>query len=473
MNNYFVPNTRLRGKDLTNVIYGDLDLDGLKGKFFDEEAYQSIKSQLSKHSLAPSSIEGVFRITALTKATKKVKAIKLGKNFLIPSNSTNTITIEDWQGPYHNSITHKERQEVFTKVIEENLMPFRAEDVRLSVPYNSYRDPKHNDCIHIFVFAAAGNTYATNSFTMPKRIFDVPVESFSALKCGQKLDDTLYIKDGDYQVASVIGKNLFIHHDLCCNGSVNECLIFEKILERFLDIIGRGTRKKLTKKELRSQVLAGYTEALNTIPHQILKKTTTELSSKTSEASSYKSEYESYLAQYLEAKRKVQALSLEKCEYKRILATPLPKAELEKQVDEFIKVPGIDSIQFLRQTFVINTKPINLMYQDKLYSIGKFIIRVSLDDGRIVFKNISKQGKGTDYNIIHPYINEKGYIYPGASINAILPSLIGKLEIKAMLSIIMQFLVSADRKIKSSKSISKSWPLAKKPRAKTTKKEIK
>jgi MoxR-like ATPase len=149
------------------------------------------------------------------------------------------VNVESWDG---------NGKSAFVAEIENAISPLLGEIV-LSVPHNGTRAPEEDGKFHILIWSSP---MGKNNIKPPERIWGIGVDcSDGAFPfSGQGIA----IKDGDYCVAELIGKNLFVHHDVCHHGTDREVEIFRIILLEVVNFLPSVLDGKPTEGSVAYQI---------------------------------------------------------------------------------------------------------------------------------------------------------------------------------------------------------------------------
>lgn len=122
---------------------------------------------------------------------------------------------------------HGAEQENFRAIARDLLLPVMKMNILLSVPHGNKTSPLNDGAFHVFIWASPEGQ---KGHSTPAAMWGIPVDcrdsSFAFSGMGLPIVDPAHSN-----VAELVDNNLYIHHDLCHNGTSRELEIFKRICE--------------------------------------------------------------------------------------------------------------------------------------------------------------------------------------------------------------------------------------------------
>lgn len=441
MKNYFLAEISPEIKEALGALkekginFYPMEIDGEKGIVVDQITAEKLTKALKgalKAVDAEMDLEIEFLDATSYEGIEKVRIFK---------RSNANVTIRGWEG---------KQQEKFKKITEEMLLPVVKRNICLHVPHKDRVDPKKDGDFHVFIWSSPVRSQERNP---PKTIWGYKVdcrdESFSSSGQG------FAIYDGDYAVAEIIGNNLYIHHDLCHEGTINELKIYRCLLEKVIAELTlfpkeKKERDKNLAKKRREQNRKRYIEACG----QRTKKTLDSLRKDVVDAKSNIEKYQKSLIQEIcrlqENKSRLSYLESD------------GKSELEKyglEFDKLISLPKVIDVNVTDKSIQVLT---DILYcadprTGKVHEIGEFRIEI-YPAGKIRWFNLTRRIDGNKSDMHAPHVFPDGKACLGNA-EEVLPELIANYEFSVVAMLAIQFIESVNVDDDAGKHINK-WPEA-------------
>ena len=348
--------------------------------------------------------------------------------------------------------------EYFAKITEEVLLPVIKKDINIYVPHGCNAQPLDNGCFNIFIWSSRLGARAT---VPPQMLWRVPVSlrdtAFRSSGTG-----SLTIYHGLYEVAEVVGDNLYIHHDAVHEASSDERKIFRKILElvvlflkspeEYAALIAENDRERRSEsRELYQKACSGRIESeklqlrdvISRSPQQV-RKLQTDL------ATLIRTATDDEMKLSIMEKGMPALLEGFGAEFDRLL-------QVKSVRDAWIDGNRL----FVRTDILYCTDP----RSKKVHEIGAFEILISLSAGAcdekylVKWNNLTRKvDTSTADGMNAPHVFSEGVACLG-SIQKVIPELIGRYEFAAVVMIAIQFIESVNVEDAAGRYINK-WPLA-------------
>jgi hypothetical protein len=431
MQNYFL--TDLSSQEITTlqtrkIEYCDMEIDGQAGLVIDSENIQPALQTLGKKIEAETttSIEGIIK-TSLIDVLYSVK------------------TGGEWSG------YHKDR---FKKAVEEILLPCIQMDVEISIlDGNSMPGEKVNDNFQIFIWKPLYNTASKKT---PNEMFGVEVDwPYGCLPSG--LGVNIIDPHTQWVVGELRENGLFIHHDVCHCGFMNEVRLFRKILEETVIELtatpeDKAEKKRKIEKEKQNQARNQYIQECQKRFEKTLKGTKDKITEGHKKIEELQKALVRTIRETQGAERKLEQLETTR---------PTQLKGYAQEFDSLTGVPGVESVETNDGVIKVFTEHIYITPDNSsdMFDIGKFRMEIytSGANGGIRFFNLTRQGSGSDWNTNHPHVSKQGTPCLG-NIKEMVAQLIGEYEYSAIARLGLQYLQSVNLEDSAGKGIFTHWP---------------
>lgn len=422
------------------VQYVPFSIERDEGLLIEEDQLQALLDSLSldKTGEVPSPYEGIFRLNVATRGSAPPRTSGPGK-----------VTFGEWNG---------NKKDSFKKVVNDVLLPAVNRkgpmDVVIHVPHGKVAAPINDGAFHIHIWSSPAGAAGAKP---PARYWNIPIDctdnSFSASGQGVAIRD-----DSGLAVAELVGKsNLYIHHDVCHNGTDNELNLFRRLLEETVDLLtmSDGERVEKQKKRVdgeRNKAREAYIQyaagSLKTRVESLRRNVDTE-----------RQKLETAQKQLTEAVRRVK----EQEDALELLITSRSKQEQElgDEYDRLLSARCIKDVQVTKEKITVVT---DVLYcvdprTNKRHKIGAFRIELFLNGGEDCvrwFNQTQKVYNGhSNMNAPHVDGNGKGCL---GSIKYDLPKLMAKMDFSSAIMLAITFIESVNTDDAWGKTIDR-WPV--------------
>lgn len=359
-----------------------------------------------------------------------------------------SVIVNSWNG---------ENQDGFISVIEENLLPLIKENVYLSVPHNSIHSPDNDGNFHIWIWSSPKQQRKEP----PAMIWGHKVDCRDTGYVASGLGTAIFDPDTGWEVAELVGHNLYIHHDLCHKGTTSELKIFSRLLE---EVIMELTLKPAEKAKRRKQYLeeqlaltrSRYITECTKRFKQTAEMTRDQISRGKREIRQKQQELVHKIREIQAAESKVSKLSKGKFD-----AEDLDK--FGQEYDKLLSLPKVKQVDVWPGVIQVTT---DLLFcqnprTKKIHEIGKFLIKIDFgnDEPGVKWFNQTRQIDGYKCGMQAPHIFPEGQACLG-NIETIIPELIANYEFSALIMLAIQFVESVNLDDDAGQYL-ENWPLKK------------
>ena len=279
-------------------------------------------------------------------------------------------------------------------------------------------------------------------------------EAFPSTGQGDSINDPMT----GYEVAELIGKNLYVHHDLCHHGRENEFKIFRRLLEEVVIEMTMSLKEK-KKREKR------LTEDRRIKSRQEYVSECTKRFEKTISETKKKIEYGKNDVRKLQMDLVKRIREVHGAEKKLAQLEATRLTHLEKYGQEFDKLLQVNKVMDVQVSDgVIKVFTDTLFCTDprskKLHEIGKFRIEIYTNGANhgVRWFNLTRRIDGYKEGMHAPHIFPKGNACMGNT-QEIFPELIANYEFAAVAMVAIQFVESVNTDDDAGCYID-NWPLA-------------
>lgn len=443
MKNYFLAEVGSESKKLlekNKVDFCDMEINDEKGIVIGRDDIDNALNVLGLdiESRTKTVYEGIEKISTVTIVGERSE--KKDKKW--------TVEISDWDG-YQSS--------EFKQITEEILLPVVKKNVHLSVPHANTAWPEKAGSFHIFIWSSPDNEISRQR--PPVEIWGCRVDcrDKAFLPSGQGIpicDDAT-----NYAVAELVGDNLYIHHDICEDGTSRELSIYRRLLEEVVIelTLSPKEKKERLKKLAEEQAKRNREQYIKECSNRV----NTTLENLREDVTGAKEKIARFQKELVKTIRRLQ-----ENESKLRFFESDNKDELEKYGLEFDKLIGLPKVIEVRVLshgiyvftdilFCVNPKT------DKTHEIGKFRIEISTDGKRdgIKWFNLTRQVKGCKSGMQAPHIFSNGKACLGNA-EEVIPELIANYEFSVVAMLAIQFVETVNVEDDAGKYIGE-WPVAK------------
>lgn len=359
------------------------------------------------------------------------------------------VIVEDWNGY---------GMEEFRTIAEEILLPLVKKDVVISVPHQYSHASRRGGNFYIWIWSTLDNNDSRTQ-DIPRKIWGIEVDCRDAgFKPSGK--GVPILDDNNYAVAELVnGNNLYIHHDICNNGTQSESDIFRRLLKETVKQIVLSLPKgefALRKKNFKAEQLKAsrklYVEVCTGRHDRVLKDTAAAIKNTEQEVTKIQKSLVSNTRLLDENRRKL----------KQLKAMRPDKKLYSKEFDKILAMPDVKEVIISGQKISVFTKRIYIAHGRTLRDIGNFRIDIFSDNGYIKFYNLTRRSKNEDggeyENCHHPHVNCDGDPCLG-NIEEAVPALIAEYQFAVVTILAIQYLQSYFEEDCYSKV--ENWPLKK------------
>jgi hypothetical protein len=327
--------------------------------------------------------------------------------------------------------------EAFVKLVERILLPELNCDVILSNQRGSTHNLRSGKDFSIFIWSTP-LPLSSRTTKAPRYIFNIPVSIRSDV-FQSSFGDLIVDSKSGYEIAELIGNNLYIFHKASYYEDENEKKIFRKILLETVKLLHKRSELPTSGGVLKESATSqkGFQEtilkAINIIPSGRLEERIQ------GSAAKYKDKIKEKIAELYRLQKELANLY-------RLRNNELGELEARKDPD-FIKkkaafltseikaievLPNVEKVILKTDYIGIYTKT---MFCD-LYQLGRFFITLPLDtDKPVLMYNLTN--RQSDY--MAPHVDDDGMPCLG-NMCEVFPELIGNREWSTLASLAIQFL---------------------------------
>lgn len=435
--NYFI--TGLTAQKLSKLIkneitFCNLDIGTEKGIAVDEENMSPLLQVL-----------GVKIISEEKTDMEGIVKVKLGKG-----EKAAEINVPEIEKEYKVSIDEErggwDGTEAFLDILKEVLLPVVKKDILICSLGGRKRIPVRDDKFHVFCWSSSSEGITS---TPPETMWGhgVSCRTESPTFTGQGIPITT---EEGWNVAELVGDNLYIFHHISHYGKEEENAIFRRICQEVaaeltLDPAEKQKRKAEIQKREEELSRKAYIELCEKRLKKTIADTKESIKNGEKEIPELQGELVNLIREVNDCRVKLEQI---------LSRQTLETEKFSKEFDSLIKIPGIEKVKVTEDMVFLFTEYIYLPLEvegiKKILDIGKLKVEISLEIPRDerVYKcirifNLTRKGSGSDYNIHHPHVNRDGYPCFG-NIEEMIPELIGNYEISALAQLLLQFLKSAE-----------------------------
>jgi len=416
--------------------YYEMEVDEEKGTVVDQEILPQVLSLLGTEVIgeARTSYEGIYKLSLRMIG----EAITATPRF--------SVNVASWNG---NS------QGAFMSVLSE-FLPALGKNAVLHVPHNKFQKPFSDEKFHVLLWSSPRNT--DDRMHTPSEMFGINVNcrdgSFSPSEKGVSIVD-----ETGWPVAELLGENLYIHHDICNDGTDNEIKIFRRILEEMIATKTMSPEEKAKRqakveeeRQKRSRDL--YINECSARLEKTLQGTRETIANGDSKIREYSETLTKVIREVNGARRKLEQL------------TSCSGGELEKygrEYDKLLTLPKVKSIEVLSGVIKVFTETLYCIdpRTNNLHDIGAFRIEIFTNGANngVKWINLTRQVIAYDGKKMHaPHIFPEGKACFGNTAE-IFPDLIANYEFAAVAMVAIQFIETVNIDDSAGKYVDR-WPLA-------------
>jgi hypothetical protein len=440
MKNYFFPgiDPEKKGKlQEAAIAYCDMEVDGLSGIVVDEDTLSDALAVFEAVVTAEriTSFEGIVRLELAWPQVAATGAPRFG------------VTVTDWNG---------NNQGGFMKIAEQVLVPAVQTDVILSVPHGKTVAPVNDGKFHIWIWSAPAGQKSNKP---PKKIWGIAVDcrDDGFLPSGQGVP--IMDAESDWAVAELVGGNLYVHHDLCHEGTDRELAIFRRLCEEVaaeitLSSEEKAKHSKRLAKERKKKSRDNYVKECSariekTVAGTKEKITTGELKIRELQESLTKT-----IREVNGAQRKLEQMTL--CHGDEL-------KKYGEEYDKLISLTKISRVEVVSGVIKVFTDTLYCIdpRTNKPHDIGAFRIEIYTNGANngVRWFNLTRQVVAYDSKKMHaPHVFPEGKACLGNT-EEIFPELIANYEFAAVAMVAIQFIETVNVEDAAGKYIN-CWPLA-------------
>ncbi len=350
---------------------------------------------------------------------------------------------ENWDG-YH--------QNTFKQIIEETLLKHVLSDITLSVPHGVVQKRMTKEDFEIHIWSSCEGE---RSQKPPKKMWDIPI-SCRDNGFTNSSKDCIRFKSRTWTVAELHDKKtLYIHHDICHNGTDNESELFQTLMNNVAkELEDPEIIKKLNKienqKNLKNFVnlcVKGQVKKINRIEENI---------------TSYEKKINLIKENLIKEIQKKEHLQKELDSLKPNLK--LDNEYFKKQYERLTNINNVTKVRIPEpEKLLIYT---NELYctdprTNKIHEIGKFKITIDVKgrEGGIKWKNMSRLVKNA-YScdgMQAPHVYADGHACLG-NIEEAIAEYLGKYDFYTLVILAIKFIESCNVSDSAGTHINK-WPV--------------
>lgn len=338
----------------------------------------------------------------------------------------------------------------FVRAVREILVPVVG-DVVLTVPHGENAAPMSNGKFHIHIWSSPSGK---QSSMPPKMIWGIEVNcrdsGFTTSGQGTAIIDP----STGWAVGELVGDNLYIHHDLCHEGTDWEIEIFRRLLkETVVEMKGSpeeriGRRRKLVEAQLKES-LARYVKECEKRIASSIASARTDIRKHENTIEKCQLDITKSVRLLADSRKKLEQLENSSDEVEKRFA-----AEFER----LRQMPGVANVTVADGIISVFTENIAIPFDGMVYDIGKFRIDIltSGEDGGVRCFNLTRNIG----DFCHPHVRDNGYCCLG-NIASGVAKLIGEYEYAVLAQIMIQYLQNVNPD--SWYASIDNWPKVKKP----------
>lgn len=368
-----------------------------------------------------------------------------------PPPRKNVAVIGGWDG---------QRQADFVRLAEEILLPVLGRDVVIDVPHGRPLKPISDGRFYIHFWSGPDQKCDVKA-SAPERIWGIPVScrdsNFKPTGLGVAIVD-----DGGWPVAELIvvdaGENLYIHHDLCHEGTENELKIWRRLLEEVVAELrlspeAKALRAKKLAEERKQRSRTNYTAECGKRFNRTLNATKQAIKDGHANIERLQVELVRTVRETSGAERKLE--QLEACR-------GVEMEKFEREFDRLLSVPAVREVQAEGGLIKVFTDTLYATdpRSGKRHEIGAFRIEINTDgrgDG-VRWFNLTRQIDAYERGMQAPHVFHPGHACLGNH-KEVFPQLIGSYEFSIVAMLAIRFVESANTDDTAGRHIDR-WPVA-------------
>lgn len=386
---------------------------------------------------APASAAGDVGVPVVS-AEPTAPVVPAKKRKKMPEVSGVSVSMDFWDGG-------KDRAS-FLKALEE-LLPYVKRDIILTVPHGQLYEPTDDLNFHVLIWSG----YKKSKDPVPEKIFGIPVNCKSHPNIFTAGDKGQVIKDGEYAVAELVGKNLYIFHDICHHTSEDELKMFNLILDRVMEL---DLPKPPTKEEIAAENKKSFMDyCMGTLGARI-GTVQASVTAKREETDKYKREF---------ITKNRELLSLEMALGSMTGNKDVQRTRFNDGYKEIVSIKGVNDLKVGRQVLKVFTDV--LTCKDKAgieYELGEFEIDIFFN-GVIKFFNRTRQINAYSDKMQAPNVREDGIPLVDKFSTAI-PDLLGNMKYKDLIKMVVAYISTYDKSAELCWGKLSKWPKVETPK---------
>ena len=361
-----------------------------------------------------------------------VPVVELKKRPKVPDAMGVSVSVDFWDGGKDRAL--------FLKALEV-LLPYVKRNIVLTVPHGQLHEPSDDLNFHVYLWSG----YKKSKVPVPEKIFGIPVGCKSHPNIFTAGDKGEVIKDGDYAVAELVGKNLFIFHDICHHTSEDELKMFKIILDKVIDL-------KLpvppTAEEVAAENRKSFTEyCMGTLDNRI--------QSIQSTVSANSSEVDKLKRALVEKSRILY--SSESALRELVGSKDSQRSKFNEEYEDILKIKHVLDLKIGRQVLKVFTDILTCKDKDNVeHELGRFEIDIHFD-GAIKFFNKTRQVNAYSPKMHAPNVGEDGIPLVDKFSTAV-PDLLGNMKYKDLIRMVIAYVSTYDRSSETVWGKLKEWP---------------
>lgn len=332
----------------------------------------------------------------------------------------------------------------FVFATEDILLPTIKHEIILKIPTGHACLPfTRDEKIRIFLNSIDPGSLCSRA-TVPDSIFGFKIQSSGSYYQPRASLIADFIVDGDWTVASVVGSNLFIHHNIYSSDDRDNIELYKLILAKFLKIINISHKDRLaarlalyknTDKELdfyKKLKIQGSTKRKQAVESEIKKKLQSVQD----------------LQKRLIATTKAVLVAELELETINSVISQVNEKELLKDIDAISAIPGVKEFFIENDIVHVHTEYIKIPVKayKKEYGIGEFEILINFNPNSwyIKFLNLTKRGRAENgYGHHHPHVRPSGKPCLG-NISDLIPDLLASYDVQSIIVVALEYLRSVN-----------------------------
>lgn len=444
MKNYFLP--RVTAADMEKLQRSAVDfcqfiIDPDDGVVVDEEnlprALEILGAEIETETAT--SLEGIVAVSlrqtqpVVRPAPKPTTSVKVGSG--------------GWNGRNEGG---------FIEAVQEILLPVTDRNVILHVPHGDEKAPASDGQFHIWIWSTPDG----RSTHAPEKIWDMKVDCPDGVTPSKSVQGIPIVDAAtNWMVGELVGdSNLYIHHDLCHQGTDRELAIFRRLLEEVvLELSGtpedKAERQRKLAEAQRKASREAYIKECSSRFEKTLKGTREAIKTGHADVARIQQELVRRIRETAGSERKLEQLEAAR------------GGELDKygvEFDKLLVVPKVRDVQVADGVVKVFTDTLYCTDpRDKVVrEIGKFRIEIFRDGGNrcVRWYNLDRKVDGYESGMNAPHVFNDGHACLGNT-QEIFPELIANYEFAAAAMVAIQFVESVNVDDSAGKHV-KKWPEA-------------